>query len=250
MSAPRPLIVGNWKMFGLGANIEDASQLAAALAAEPALARASICAPATLIERLAQALEGSSVIVGGQDIHPQPRGAFTGDISGEMLADAGARMVIVGHSERRAAYGETNALVAAKTRAALRCGLEPVVCVGESRADREAGRTLNVIRKELTESLTTELAGARFAIAYEPLWAVGTGRTPTVDQIEEAHVALRETLGHVLGDAARAIPILYGGSVNPSNASAILAAEDVDGALIGGASLKVDDFLAVIRAAG
>jgi len=250
MPAPRPLIVGNWKMFGLGANIEDGRQLAAALEAQPAKARAAICAPATLIARLAAALEGSAVIVGGQDIHPQPRGAFTGDISGEMLVDAGARMVIVGHSERRAAYGETNAIVAAKTRAALRCGLEPIVCVGESLADRDAGRTLNVIRKELTESLTTELTGAKFAVAYEPLWAVGTGRTPTVDQIEEAHVALRETLGHILGDAARRVPILYGGSVKPANAAAILAAEDVDGALIGGASLKVEDFLAVIRAAG
>jgi triosephosphate isomerase len=250
MAAPRPLIVGNWKMFGLAPNVEDARKLAADLAAEPAKARVSICAPATLIERLARALEGSSVIVGGQNLHVEARGAFTGDISGEMLADAGARMVIVGHSERRAAYGETNAQVAAKARAALRWGLEPVICVGESLADREAGRTLNVIRKELTESLTAELAGARFAVAYEPLWAVGTGRTPTVDQIEEAHTTLREALAHVLGEAARGVPILYGGSVKPANAAAIMAAEDVDGALVGGASLQVEDFLAIIRAAG
>jgi triosephosphate isomerase len=244
------LIVGNWKMFGLGANVENARLLAAVLAADPAIARVAICAPATLIERLARALEGSSVIVGGQNLHTEARGAFTGDISGEMLADAGARMVIVGHSERRAAYGETNAQVAAKTRTALHWGLEPVICVGESLADREAGRTLNVIRKELMESLTTDLAGARFAVAYEPLWAIGTGRTPTVDQIEEAHTTLREALAHVLGEAASSVPILYGGSVKPANAAAIMAAEDVDGALVGGASLEVEDFLAIIRAAG
>jgi triosephosphate isomerase len=250
MPATRSLIVGNWKMFGLGPNIDDARKVAASLETDPVQSRVAICAPATLVERLARALEGSAVIVGGQDIHHEDFGAYTGDISGHMLAEAGARMVILGHSERRAAYRENNALVAAKTRAALHSGLEPIICVGESMADRQLGRTLAVISKELTESLTTELAGTRFAVAYEPLWAVGTGRTPTVEQIEEAHGALRNALGNALGEQARAMPILYGGSVKPENAAAILKAKDVNGALIGGASLKADDFLAIVRAAG
>ena len=246
----RPLIVGNWKMFGLGANVDDALEVAASLQAKPAAARVGICAPATLVHRLAVALEGSAVIVGGQDIHPEDCGAFTGDVSAEMLADAGARMVIVGHSERRAAYRENNALVATKVHAALRCGLEPIICVGESLADRRAGKTLAVISKELTESLTAELARKPFAVAYEPLWAVGTGLTPTLEQIEEAHAALRTALGNALGDRARGMPILYGGSVKPDNADWILHARNVDGALIGGASLKADDFLAIVRAVG
>ena len=250
MPETRSLIVGNWKMYGVGANIDDALEIAASLKAHPAAARVGICAPATLIDRLARALEGSDVIVGGQDIHPEDCGAFTGDISAEMLADAGARMVILGHSERRAAYRENNALVATKVHAALRCGLEPIICVGESLADRRAGKTLAVISKELTESLTAELARKPFAVAYEPLWAVGTGLTPTLEQIEEAHAALRKALVNALGEKARAMPILYGGSVKPDNAAWILKAKDVNGALIGGASLKAEDFLAIVRAVG
>jgi triosephosphate isomerase len=250
MASPRPLIAGNWKMFGLGPALDEARQVAASLAEKPAKARVAICAPATLVERLARAVEGSDVIVGGQNIHAEASGAHTGDISAEMLADAGARMVILGHSERRAAYGETDEAVAAKARAALRGGLEPIVCVGETLAEREAGLTLQIICGQVKASLPAELAGHAFAVAYEPIWAIGTGLTPTLEQIEEAHVALREAMVQALGEDGRRTPILYGGSVKPDNAEVILAAKEVGGALVGGASLKAKDFLAIVRAAG
>jgi triosephosphate isomerase len=250
MTAPRPLIAGNWKMFGLGPAIDEARQVAASLTARPAAARVAICAPATLVERLARAVEGSDLIIGGQDIHTEVCGAFTGDISAEMLADAGARMVILAHSERRSAYGESDALAAAKARAALRAGLEPIICVGETLAERQAGRTLEVICRQVKGSLPPELAGRPFAVAYEPVWAIGTGLTPTLEQIEEAHLALRAAMAQALGDAGRGAPILYGGSVKPSNAAEILKAREVGGALVGGASLKAEDFLAIVRAAG
>jgi triosephosphate isomerase len=249
MRAPRPLIAGNWKMNGLGRDLEEARALAAALADQPATARVALCLPATLIERAARALDGSAVIVGGQDIHAQASGAHTGDVSAEMLADAGARMVILGHSERRAAYGETDALVADKALAALRGGLEPVICVGETAAEREAGRTLEVICGQTRGSVPPALAGRPFALAYEPIWAIGAGLTPSLEEIRQAHAALRDILVQALGEAARAAPILYGGSVKPSNAAEILALDEVDGALVGGASLKASDFLAIIRAA-
>jgi triosephosphate isomerase len=210
----------------------------------------AICAPATLVERLARAVEGCDVIVGGQDIHTEACGAFTGDISAEMLADAGGRMVILGHSERRSAYGESDALTATKAEAALRAGLEPIICVGETLAEREAGRTLEVICRQVQGSLPPALAGTAFAVAYEPIWAIGTGLTPTLDQIEASHVALRAAMARTLGEAGRSAPILYGGSVKPSNAAEILKAKEVGGALVGGASLKAEDFLAIVRAAG
>ena len=250
MAAPRPLIAGNWKMFGLGGAVDEARQVAAALLVKPAKARVAICAPSTLVERLARAVEGSSLIVGGQDIHAEPSGAYTGDISAEMLADAGAKMVILAHSERRSVYGETDAVAAAKAKAALRAGLEPIVCVGETLAERQAGRTLEVICGQVKGSLPQELAGRAFALAYEPVWAIGTGLTPTLAQIEEAHVALREAMVDALGEAGRAAPILYGGSVKPDNAAEILQVRDVGGALVGGASLKAEDFLKIVRAAG
>jgi len=250
MASPRPLIAGNWKMYGLGPAIDEARQVAASLAAEPAAARVAICAPATLVERLARAVEGSDLIVGGQDIHAEASGAHTGDISAEMLVDAGARLVILGHSERRAGYGETDASVAAKARAALRAGLEPIVCVGETLAERESGRTLEIICGQVKGSLPAELTGHAFAVAYEPVWAIGTGLTPTLAQIEEAHVALREAMTQALGESGRGAPILYGGSVKPDNAVDILRAREVGGALVGGASLKARDFLAIVRAAG
>ena len=249
MTAPRPLIAGNWKMFGLGSAVHEALKVAQDLADRPARARVAICAPATLVERLARAVQGSALIVGGQDNHTEASGAFTGDVSAEMLADAGARMVILGHSERRAGHGETDALIAAKTKAALRAGLEPIVCVGETLEERKAGRTLEVICGQTQASLPPELATAPFALAYEPVWAIGTGLTPTLEQIEEAHVALRQALVQALGPAGAAVPILYGGSVKPANAVEILGAREVGGALVGGASLKAEDFLAIIRAA-
>jgi len=249
MTAPRPLIAGNWKMYGLGAAVGEAVAVAEALKARPARARVAICAPATLVERLARAVSGSDLIVGGQDIHVEAEGAFTGDVSAEMLHDAGAKMVILAHSERRSAYGETDALAAAKARAALRAGLEPVICVGETLEERKAGRTLEVICAQVKGSVPADVAGAAFAVAYEPVWAIGTGLTPTIEQIEEAHVALRQALVESLGEAGAGAPILYGGSVKPGNAAEILKLREVGGALVGGASLKAADFLAIVRAA-
>jgi triosephosphate isomerase len=250
MTVPRPLIAGNWKMFGLASALEEALKVAQALKDQPSPARVAICAPATLVERLARAVQGSDLIVGGQDAHPAPSGAYTGDVSAEMLHDAGARVVIIAHSERRSAYGETDAQAAQKAKAALRAGLEPIICVGETLEERQAGRTVEVICGQVKGSLDPALAGQPFALAYEPVWAIGTGLTPTLEQIEEAHEALRGAMVQTLGEAARAAPILYGGSVKPANAAAILKASEVGGALVGGASLKADDFLAIVRAVG
>ncbi|HVY32900.1 MAG TPA: triose-phosphate isomerase [Caulobacteraceae bacterium] len=250
MDSIRPLIVGNWKMFGLNSALGEAVTVAQSLAQTPAKARIGLCMPATLIERAARALAGSAVIVGGQDNHPESHGAFTGDISAEMLADAGARMVILGHSERRAGHGESNELVALKTQAALRAGLEPIICVGETLAERQAGQTLEIISSQTRASLPDVAQGRVIALAYEPVWAIGSGLTPTPEQIEEAHVALRAALVERLGDMGKRAPVLYGGSVKPANAAEILAVREVGGALVGGASLKAEDFLPIVRAAG
>jgi triosephosphate isomerase len=249
MAPISPLIAGNWKMFGLGPAVDEAIQVAASLMKQPSFARVAICPPATLVERLARAVQGSALIVGGQDLHAEVRGPYTGDISGEMLADAGARLVILGHSERRTAHGETDAMVRGKVFAALRSGLEPIVCVGETLAERQAGRTLEIICGQVKNSLPANMAGYPFAVAYEPIWAIGAGQTPALDQIEEAHGALRDALAKALGEPGRAAPILYGGSVNPSNAAEILKVREVGGALVGGASLKAADFLPIVRAA-
>lgn len=249
MSPLRPLIAGNWKMNGLEPALDEARAVAAAVDAHPPAARVALCPPSTLIHRMADALGGSGVSVGGQDCRAEASGAFTGDVAAEMLADAGATLVILGHSERRAGFGETDALVADKTRAALRAGLEPIVCVGETLAEREAGRTLEVVTGQVRGSLPGELAGKAFAVAYEPVWAIGTGLTPTLDQIEEVHVAIRAVLVESFGDHGAGVPILYGGSVKPSNAAEILKVRDVGGALVGGASLKAADFLGIIAGA-
>ncbi len=237
-------------MNGLGSALEEARAVAAALAREPAAARIGVCPPATLVARTAAALAGTDVLTGGQDCHAEVSGAFTGDVSAEMLVDAGARLVIVGHSERRAYHGETDAQVADKVRAALRAGLEPIICVGETLEERQAGRTLEIVSRQVRGSAPADLKGHAFAIAYEPVWAIGTGLTPTNDQIEEAHGEIRRVLAEALADTGVAAPILYGGSVKPSNAAEILALAEVGGALVGGASLKAADFLAIIRAAG
>jgi len=236
-------------MNGTGTALDEAKALAAALKAEPAAARVALCPPATLIERLARAVEGSAVEVGGQDCHAEASGAFTGDVSAAMLADAGAGLVILGHSERRALHGETDADVAAKVEAALAAGLEPVICVGETLQQREAGEAVAVVQAQVAGSLPKSLNGKHFAVAYEPVWAIGTGLTPTVEQIEEVHRAVRAAMVARLGEAGRAAPILYGGSVKPSNAAEILKTPEVGGALVGGASLKAEDFLGIIRAA-
>src|SRR5580700_5050111 len=182
-----PLIAGNWKMNGLAVDIAQAEAVAAGLAQARPAARVAICPPATLLARMAQAIVGSPMLLGGQDCHMQAAGAFTGDLSAEMLADAGARLVIVGHSERRAAYGETDATVAAKALAARRAGLEPIICVGESRAERDAGRAVEVICAQVVGCVAAELAESGFALAYEPIWAIGAGVTPTLSEIAEAH---------------------------------------------------------------
>ena len=249
MSSLRPLIAGNWKMNGLEASLDEARAVAAAVDAHPPAARVALCPPATLVHRMADALGGTGVAVGGQDCRAETSGAFTGDIAAEMLADAGASLVILGHSERRAGYGETDELVAAKTLAALRAGLEPIVCVGETLAQREAGKTLDVVCGQVAGSLPDELAGKAFAVAYEPVWAIGTGLTPTLEQIEEVHVAIRGVLVERFGADGAGVPILYGGSVKPSNAGEILKVKDVGGALVGGASLKAADFLGIIAGA-
>jgi triosephosphate isomerase len=246
---PRPLIAGNWKMNGLTAALDEAMAVAAAVDDHPVAARVAICPPATLIHRMADRLAGSGVEVGGQDCRAEEGGAFTGDLSAEMLVDAGATLVILGHSERRAGYGETDALVAAKVQGALRAGLEPIVCVGETLAEREAGSTLEIVTAQVTGSLPAELEGQAFAVAYEPVWAIGTGLTPTLAQIEEVHGAIRATLRDIFGEGGARAPILYGGSVKPSNAAEILKAREVGGALVGGASLKAADFLTIIEAA-
>ena len=246
MTAPQPLIAGNWKMNGLAAALDEARTVA--VGAAGATARVAICPPATLIHRMSEALAGTNVLVGGQDAHTAPSGAHTGDVAAEQLADAGAVLVIVGHSERRADHGETDALVAAKVQAALRAGLEPIVCVGETLEERKAGRALEVVTGQVRGSLPAELAGNAFSVAYEPVWAIGTGLTPTTPEIEEMHRAIRATLVEMFGEAGKVVPILYGGSVKPANAAEILQADEVGGALVGGASLKAADFLGIIGA--
>ena len=244
----RPLIAGNWKMNGLLASIEEARAVAGSLDSTPADGDVAICPPATLVAALADAMAGGAVKVGGQDCRSEASGALTGDIAAEMLADAGATLVILGHSERRAGHGETDQIVAAKVEGALRAGLTPIICVGETLPEREAGRALDVVTGQVRASLPASLTGKDFYVAYEPVWAIGTGLTPTTPQIEEVHQAIRAVLIEQLGASGKAAPILYGGSVKPSNAAEILHASEVGGALVGGASLKAADFLGIIRA--
>jgi len=243
------LVAGNWKMNGLGKSLAEAETLEKALKSQAAACRVALCPPATLIERMARALKGGVVEIGGQDCHAEASGAYTGSVSAEMVRDAGAGLVILGHSERRAGFGETDADVAAKVEAALAAGLEPIVCIGETLAEREAGQAVAVVSRQVAGSLPDSLAGQAFAVAYEPVWAIGTGLTPTLEQIEEVHAAVRAAMIAKLGEGGRTAPILYGGSVKPSNAAEILAVPEVGGALVGGASLKADDFLGIIRAA-
>jgi len=246
MTTPTPLIAGNWKMNGLQASLAEACTIAEGAA--NTRARVAICPPSILVHQMAELLAGTRVVVGGQDVHWERFGAFTGDISAEMLADAGAKVVILGHSERRAGCGETDELVARKVEAALAAGLEPIVCVGETLEERKAGAALAVVSRQLRGSLPKALASKSFAVAYEPVWAIGTGLTPTTPQIEEAHRAIRAALIDLFGPAGAGAPILYGGSVKPSNAVEILHAAEVGGALVGGASLKAADFLAIVNA--
>lgn len=245
----RQLIAGNWKMNGLRAALAEIRSVDRALADEPANPTVLICPPATLIAEAAKTVEGGRVGIGGQDCHAEASGAFTGDISAEMLRDAGATIVIAGHSERRQHHGETNADVAAKAAAAHRAGLTAIVCVGETEKERDAKKAVPVVTAQLAKSIPADLPAKNLVVAYEPVWAIGTGRTPTNAQIAEMHAAVRSALAKRYEKEAADIRILYGGSVKPSNAAEILAIKNVDGALVGGASLKASDFLAIIRAA-
>jgi triosephosphate isomerase len=248
--ARRKLIAGNWKMNGKRADgillAREVAQRAASLGRNgPEIL---VCPPATLIAPVGEALKGSGVALGGQDCHTKPSGAHTGDIAAPMLADLGCTYVIVGHSERRADHGETSALVRAKAEAALAAGLSAIVCIGETLAERDAGRTLDVIKDQLAGSVPAGATAVNTVIAYEPVWAIGTGRTATAAQVAEVHALIRKQLGGRVQDAD-GVRILYGGSVKASNAAELLAVRDVDGALVGGASLKADEFMAIARAA-
>jgi triosephosphate isomerase (TIM) len=246
MADRRKLVAGNWKMNGLRADgLARAGGLAArARAATDGLdCDVLLCPPATLLAAVAEVLAGSGIALGGQDCHAEPKGAFTGDISAEMLADAGCTYVILGHSERRRVHGETDAIVRAKFGAARRSGLVPILCVGETLAERETGRATETVAGQLAGSLPESSTPGRLIVAYEPVWAIGTGRTATADDILAMHRAIRARL-------PAATSILYGGSVNANNATEILGLAGVDGALVGGASLLVDDFWAIALACG
>ncbi|NBC20725.1 MAG: triose-phosphate isomerase [Alphaproteobacteria bacterium] len=246
----RMVIAGNWKMNGLTETLAEAEGVMAGLEAAHDNADCVICPPATLVLAMANRARGSRLKVGGQTCHPAESGAHTGDISAEMLADAGASHVILGHSERRADHGESDESVAARVEAALRAGLVPIICVGETLYERDGGHTLDIIAGQLAGSLPDSLNGQDFILAYEPVWAIGTGRTPTLEQIGEVHLAIRERLSQRFGETGQSAPILYGGSMKPGNAGEILGVSEVNGGLIGGASLKAADFLAIYEAAG
>jgi triosephosphate isomerase (TIM) len=248
MADRKTLIAGNWKMNGMRSDgLALAAELArrslAAQGAEKPRCELLVCPPASLLGPVSEALSGSGIALGGQDCHPAPKGAFTGDISAEMLADAGCRYVIVGHSERRQGHGESDALVRDKVAAARRAGLIPVLCVGETLAQRQAGEVVGAVAAQLAGSLPEPDDNGGLVVAYEPVWAIGTGLTPSLDDIAAMHGALR---GRLPPD----VRILYGGSVNPANARAILALADVDGALVGGASLAADSFWAIASGFG
>ena len=241
----RPLVAGNWKMNGLAAAAGELAKIVAGAAALGAKADLMVCPPATLIAQFAAAARGSAVAIGAQDCHAEASGAHTGDIAAEMLADAGARAVIVGHSERRSDHNETDAQVRAKALAARRAGLTAIVCVGEQRAEREAGQTLAVVGRQLDGSLPDGATGSNLVIAYEPVWAIGTGLTPTPVDVAEVHAFIRKRLNERYGEHGSGVRVLYGGSVKPANAKELLTIVDVNGALVGGASLKAEDFLGI-----
>jgi len=246
----RPLIAGNWKMNGLR---EEATTLVRdlldGLAGSPGEAEVLVCPPFTRLESLAGTLAGTAIALGAQDCHAQAKGAFTGDISAPMLAEIGCRYVIVGHSERRQYHGEGDAAVRDKAEAALAAGLVPIVCVGESEAQRDAGEAVAVVRSQVSGSLPQAIGGERLVVAYEPVWAIGTGKTARPEDVRQMHAAIREQLRAMAGAEGDGVRLLYGGSVKPENAAELLAIEDVDGALVGGASLKARDFLAIVAAA-
>lgn len=242
----RPLVAGNWKMNGLR---DSLGEFEAMLKGAPAIAGKAdllVCPPATLLASFAERAKGATAFaVGAQDCHPKPSGAHTGDLSAEMLADAGARAIIVGHSERRADHGESDALVRQKAEAAWRAGLTAIVCIGETRLERDAGKTLNLCGAQLAGSLPDGSTAVNLVVAYEPVWAIGTGLTPTAADVEEVHRFIRDSLNRRFNGEGSRVRILYGGSVKPSNAAELMRIANVNGALVGGASLKAADFLAI-----
>jgi len=246
--ARRPLVAGNWKMNGLKSSAAEVDKLVKAAAALAPGLDLMVCPPATLVTGFAALAKGSRLLIGGQDCHAEPAGAYTGDIAAEMLADAGAAAVIVGHSERRTYHQEDDATVRRKAQAAWRAKLVAIVCVGETDADRNAGRTLDVVGRQLDGSLPDGASATNLVVAYEPVWAIGTGRTPTPADVVEVHGFIRARLAGRFGAAGEGMRVLYGGSVKPSNAKQLLTLANVDGALVGGASLKADEFLGIANA--
>ena len=246
-TARRPLVAGNWKMNGLKASSAELDKIIRGCADLPQKVDLMVCPPATLLVTFALVALGSKVRIGAQDCHADSAGAFTGDISAEMLADAGATAVVVGHSERRTYHKETDADVRAKCIAAWRAGLLAIVCVGETKDERVAGRTLDIVGRQLAGSLPDHATAENLVIAYEPVWAIGTGLTPTTADVAEAHAFIRRQFAPRYGTAGEGIRVLYGGSVKPANAKELMAVDNVDGALVGGASLKADDFLGIAR---
>jgi triosephosphate isomerase (TIM) len=242
----RPLIAGNWKMNGLRASMSELEAMLAGAAAVAGKADLLVCPPATLVAAFAARARGTKAFaVGAQDCHPKASGAHTGDISAEMLADAGATVVIVGHSERRTDHGESDALVRQKAEAVWRAGLTAIVCIGETREQRDGGKTLDVCGGQLKGSLPDASTAGNLVVAYEPVWAIGTGLTPTAKDVEQVHGFIRDSLKDRFSGEGAKIRILYGGSVKPSNAAELMAVANVNGALVGGASLKASDFLAI-----
>ncbi len=243
-----PLIAGNWKMNGTNASVAEVQRLADLLAATPPRCTVVICPPATLLAPINAIAAPSGIVVGGQDCHPMPSGAHTGDISAQMLADAGAQYVIVGHSERRATYGESDDLVRGKAVAAMTAGLRPIICVGETEAERRAGKAEDIVAGQLAGSVPEQIGQLGVVVAYEPVWAIGTGLTPTANDIAQMHGTIRRLLTERYGDTGARTRILYGGSMKPANAHEILGIENVNGGLVGGASLLANDFHAIISA--
>ena len=245
----RPLVAGNWKMNGTSASLNELRAIGHGfMSGLDAETEALICPPATLLTRVAEVLSTTPVKAGGQDCHAKESGAHTGDISAEMLKDAGASHVIVGHSERRTDHGETDAMVRAKAEAAWRAGIVAIICIGETKAEREVGATLDILSRQVAGSVPAAATAANTVIAYEPVWAIGTGLTPTAADVAEAHAHIRAELKQMLGAESARMRILYGGSVKPSNAVELLGVDNVDGALVGGASLKAADFLGIAEA--
>ncbi len=244
----RPLVAGNWKMNGTTAALREPRLLAGMLRDVKLKSDIMLCPPATLIRRVKSVMKGSKVKLGGQDCHAAVSGAHTGDISADMLKDAGASAVIVGHSERRTNHKETDAMVAAKAQAAHKVGILAIICIGETLDERKGGKTLNVLTEQIKGSVPTGATAANTVIAYEPVWAIGTGLTPTTKEVEEAHAHIRADLTKVMGEEGAKTRILYGGSVKPSNAAELMGVANVNGALVGGASLKAVDFIGILKA--